>query len=93
MYGLTDKPITDLVPLARMWKNPPKIENVKGCSSEGYKMEERAYHLTAKKETLAFSVATEDKSPLVNPCFVIKNWNSQQQASLRINAEEVGIIV
>lgn len=89
MYGLTDKPITDLVPFARMWKNPPKIENTKCCSSEGYKMEERAYHLTAEKETLSFSVAAEDKSPLVNPCFVIKNWRGQQKAILHINAKKM----
>ena len=52
-------------------------------------MEERAYHLSAEKETLSFSVEAEDESPLVNPCFVIKNWSGQQKASLRINAKEM----
>jgi hypothetical protein len=89
MYGLTDKPITDLVPLARMWRNPPKIENTEGCRSEGYTMEERAYHLSAEKDALSFSVKADDSSPLVNPCFVVKNWSGDQKASLRINAKSV----
>lgn len=85
MYGLTDKPITELVPVAKTWKNPPRIKNTKGCTSEGYRMEERAYHLTTEKDIMSFSVGATADSPLVNPCFVVKNWSEKQQASLRID--------
>ena len=91
MYGLTDKPITELVPLARMWKNPPAIENTQGCKSEGYQMAERAYHLSADQNTMSFSVEADEGSPLVNPCFVVKNWQGQRKASLRINGKEMPV--
>lgn len=88
MYGLTDKPITELVPLARSWKNPPELRDTKGCSSEGYKMEERAYHLVAEKDEMSFSINANDSSPLVNPCFVVKDWNSQQKAVITIDGKK-----
>jgi len=88
-YGLTDKPITELVPLARSWKNAPKIEKAKGCSSDGYKMEERAYHLVADGDALSFVVQASERSPLVNPCFVVKNWKDEKGAVLMIDGQKV----
>jgi hypothetical protein len=38
---------------------------------------------------MSFSVQADDVSPLVNPCFVVKNWSGQRKAILRINGKEV----
>ncbi len=90
IYGFTNKPIKTLLPLARSWNRPPKIENTKGCTSQGYQKSERAYHLSAQNQMLAFSIDASDESPIYNPCFVIKNWGSgKAEATLKINGRKI----
>jgi len=88
MYGLTDEPITSLVPLARSWNRPPAVTDVKGCNSDGYSKEQRAYQLTANASELSFTLDGSENSPVVHPCFVIKNWQSRAvKASVKINGK------
>jgi hypothetical protein len=90
IYGLTDEPITSLVPLARSWNRPPAITNVKGCTSDGYSKEQRAYQLTADTSKLSFTLEASENSPVVNPCFVIKNWHTgTTKAGMQIKGRSV----
>ncbi len=88
IYGFTKKDISTLVPLARMWNNPPELARVRGCSSKGYDKNQRAYILSAENSKLSFKVNASEKSPMVNPCFVVKKW-SGGQAALVINGKAV----
>jgi hypothetical protein len=89
IYGLTDKPISSLVPLGRSWNNPPELTGAKGCIDRGYSMEQRAYQLTAKGKEISFTLDASEQSPLFNPCFVIRSWGSAAKANLRIDGRTV----
>ena len=89
IYGLTDKPVNSLIPLGKSWNNPPHITDAKGCTDRGYSMEQRAYQLTSKAQKVSFALDASQDSPVVNPCFVIKNWGGNSKASLGINGKTV----
>jgi hypothetical protein len=88
MYGFTGRPISELAPLARSWANPPSMSEVAGGVSRGYDKSQRAYQLVASADTLSFKLNGAEDSPIVNPCFVIKNWGSSIAAGLKIDGEE-----
>jgi len=87
MEGMTNKDASALVPLARSWLHPAGISIHSGCSSEGYDRSQRAYVLTATKAPLSFRINASQDSPIVNPCFVVNNWNNSRKARLKINGE------
>jgi len=89
MYGLTDKPAKEPLPLARSWNNPPYITNSSGCGSEGYEQSERAYYLSALADKVSFELAGTQDRPVFNPCFIIKNWSKDSAAGLKVNGREV----
>ena len=93
LYGMTDKGIESLIPLARSWNCPAKLNLMAaGFESEGFNKYERAYVLSRKDSgspsTLKFELAASEKSPIVNPAFIIKNWDAPA-AELAINDEPV----
>ena len=89
MYGFTNQPISELAPLARSWVNPPSMSEVAGGVSRDYDKSQRAYQLVANADTLSFTLGASDDSPVVNPCFVIKNWGSEDDsAGLKIDGEK-----
>jgi hypothetical protein len=88
MFGLTNQSAAELAPLARSWRRAPKLIQIKGCSTSGYKKEERAYHLTAKGPAMSFKLQASKDSPIVNPCFVIKNWGPGK-AGVKIDGKAV----
>jgi len=89
MYGLTNKSAAQLAPLARSWKQAPKLVEAQGCSASGYEKQERAYRLTAKSPAMSFKLQASKDSPVVNPCFVIKNWGSNNKAALKIDSKTI----
>jgi hypothetical protein len=90
MYGLTEKSPERLLVLAKSWNIPPQLFDATGCQVEGYRSEERAYHLIATSKTLSFRVHASEQRPLFNPCFVIKAWNDAvAEAALKINGKEI----
>jgi len=89
MYGLTDKPITDLVPLSKSWNYPPALVNAVGCESNGYSKEQRAYQLRATADRISFTLDASESSPVHNAAFVIKNWGCDSKAGLKINGRVV----
>jgi hypothetical protein len=84
MYGLTNKPAASLINLAKSWNTPASISEAAGCMSEGYAPEQRAYILTKTAEGMSFRLLASESRPVVNPCFVIKNWNSSLSAGVKI---------
>jgi hypothetical protein len=93
LYGMTEKSVTGLVPLAQSWINPPKLILANsGVTSEGYDKYERAYVLTCgpggSPPALELELAATEASPVVNPAFVIRNWG-EANAYLAIDGEEV----
>ncbi|MHC4572633.1 MAG: LamG domain-containing protein [Planctomycetota bacterium] len=90
IMGLTDKPIEQLAPLARSWLEPPKLVS-KGFRSEGYSRDQRAYvwvKETRQEVNLDFVLAASERSPMVNPAFVIRKWG-QVDALLKIDGKRI----
>jgi hypothetical protein len=79
MNGLTTRSPADLLPLAKSWLLPPKMQ-VKGedYHDDGYDPTQRAYVLTRAKGdnpvTLRLTLDGSEASPVVDPAIVIKDW-------------------
>jgi hypothetical protein len=86
-YGFSDESIEVVIPKARFWQNPPKIKDLTGAKSSGFSKDEKAYGFELKDNTMTFTIAASEKSPLVNPAFVIKNWTSKTMAKIKINGK------
>lgn len=85
LYGFTDQHITSLVPLAKSWQDPAALVKVSGAKAHGYDKEQKAFVMTAQGTKVTFTVDASDKRPMVNPCFVIRNWGSDNEAYLKVN--------
>ena len=88
IYGFNNKDVSELVPLARFWNNPPKLSDTKGCTSRGYDKAQRAYILDAGRTSLSFIVKASRKSPLVNPAFVIRNWQADLKPEVKLDGQK-----
>jgi hypothetical protein len=93
LCGLTEKSVTQLLPLAKSWLAPPELKLKTGVlQSQDYDPIQRAYVLTCKETGkpafIEFELLASDESPAVNPAFVIKNWG-QSQPRLTINGKSV----
>jgi len=92
LYGMTQEPITGILPLAKSWINPAKLEVLSpGHTSEGYDKYQRAYVLKGQKgksAVLRVRLLASEDSPLVNPVFVIKDWGDIE-ASMRVNTKRI----
>ena len=75
IYGFTNKDISELVALARFWNRSPNVEINKGAKNAEFKMSEKAYVMEFIGDDLEFEIEATKESPLVNPAFVIENWN------------------
>ncbi len=85
IYGITDLPAAELKYLNRSWNYAPVLSNVSGAESNGYEKGQRAYVLTKRSAKISFSLEGSEGSPILNPCFVIKNWGSDSKARIKIN--------
>jgi len=93
LNGMTDKPVTDLVPLAKSWVSAPKMELVGTTyQSVGYDQAERAYQLvkTEDKElhALRVRILADKEHPIVNPAFVVRDWG-ENDVTLTLNDENI----
>jgi Concanavalin A-like lectin/glucanases superfamily len=85
MYGFTNKPIKDLIPLVKSWNNPPPINRATGVTFEGYDKSQRAYIFKNASSSLTFKISATGEEPLYNPCFVIKGWGERGKAGIKID--------
>lgn len=80
LYGMNDMTMEELVEFGRSWAFAPELKVIgSGFVSNGYDKSERCYHLENADKTansLEFRLEASDQSPLINPAFFIKNWNS-----------------
>lgn len=79
LYGMTDRPVTTLVTLARSWNFPAELQRAGDAfESLGYDQNQRAYMLKRKPAAvppaLTFTLAGSPQSPVLNPAFVVRNW-------------------
>ena len=93
LNGMTDKSVEELVPLTWSWDNPSKATVVEGnFTSDGYDPAELAYQFTCKDanepEELEVKFAAKERSPLVDPAFVLNNWG-YGDAELKINGKTI----
>jgi len=87
MEGMTDQSALSLVGLAKSWLQPPPLETVSDCHSLGYDESQRAYVLSATGAAPAVRIAASADHPIVNLCFVVKNWNCDDRAMLEIDSQ------
>jgi len=81
----SSQPDTMLVPLGKSWLYAPAIDVLSGCESIGYDQSQRAYVIVAKDEMMTFTLNGSSESPIYNPCFLIKNWNTDTAPEISIN--------
>jgi len=89
IYGLTDKSIKTLIPLAKSWRYAPEVQNTKGAKYLGYDQSQKAYIFRITGSNISFNVDGSEDSPVYNPCFVVKNWKSDVKAGLKIGGNEI----
>jgi len=89
MYGLTNKTPEELIPLARSWNSPPKIRKLLDAESYGYRQEQRAYSLRKEGDIISFELKGSEASPVLNPCFLVKNWADLSHAMITVEGKEV----
>jgi hypothetical protein len=90
MYGLSNQGAEKLVPLVKAWNYPAPVRNAGEIRSHGYSKSERAYQFTALSDDMKFMLAGSAERPIVNPCFVIRNWgDAKKLARLIINDREL----
>jgi hypothetical protein len=92
LYGMTPERITELLPLAKSWIQPPQLKLTNSeFESEGFDKFQRAYILARRARnasTLKIELLGTSESPVVNPAFVIKNWGSQN-VDLKIDGKQM----
>jgi len=90
LTGMTDKPVEELIPLAKSWSNPAEIEVIQSHAIAEYKPEERAYHIIPDEngEDLDVVLLGSEDSPVINPAFVIRNWGDNK-VELRIDDKSI----
>jgi len=93
LYGMTDRPIDELITVARSWSEAPKISvQSRGFTSSGYDRSERAYQLVCVEPdthaVLRCRLAARSKSPIYNVPMVVANWGNAG-AALKIDGRKV----
>ena len=91
LYGMTDKPIAELVTVARSWSQAPELTvQSQGFTSSGYDRGERAYQIAcadpAAASVLRCRLAADLESPICNIPMVIANWGNAG-ATLKISGK------
>ncbi|MHC4343295.1 MAG: Calx-beta domain-containing protein [Planctomycetota bacterium] len=84
--------VNNMLPLARSWQYAPSV-SITGAGFTGgsYDKTERAYKFTRtdpQATSLEFTLQGSSSSPIVNPCFVIDDWDNDN-ASLSIDGQPV----
>jgi len=93
LHGLTDKNVEQLVPMAKSWTEPAKLDmKSDGFENKGYDPEQMAYvieaHESGKNTSLEFTLGGTTNSPVIDPAIVIKNLNIKS-FDLEINGKKI----
>ncbi len=79
LNGLTEKPAAALLPLAKSWLSPPRMEIAgDGFAAAGYDPTQRAFVLSRRDASvssgLAVMLRASEESPVMNPVLLIRGW-------------------
>jgi hypothetical protein len=80
LFGLTKKSAADLASLDLSWLQPPVAKVTSGGYDVKFDPAQKAYVLTriigggSRKQNIDITFAANEKSPIVDPALVIKNW-------------------
>jgi hypothetical protein len=95
LFGLTRQSASDLALLDRSWLQPPLLRIEEAEFTSKYDPAQRAYVLTQQvsgsatvKPNLRIMIDGSERSPLVNPAFVIKNWGNFR-ASIKMDGNQL----
>ena len=88
-YGFTDQPVESLIPIAKAWRNPPSTAGCEGGKDAGYDKDQKAFVFLLESEKLSFTITATKESPVVNPAFVIHDWNTESGALIKVNGKTV----
>ena len=93
LYGMTPKPIEELVQLARSWAQAPEmVIKGNGFRCDGYDRNQRSYQIRRTDAEagapLEAEIRASETSPLVNLPLVVHGWGSAD-AALEINGKPV----
>jgi hypothetical protein len=93
LHGMSDRPMDDLVRLARSWLKPPECQ-MHDCGLQWiYDPAERAYVLSRDEKTrqlagLELTIKGRRESPVVNPVLRVPNWGDES-ISLVLNGSKL----
>jgi hypothetical protein len=92
IFGMTEKPVADLVTLAKSWVSPPTL-TIKSASNTSFTYDkfQKAYVFESGmpgSQELQFDLLASEQSPLINPAFIIKNWG-QKEAEVMVNGNKL----
>jgi hypothetical protein len=90
LCGLTSPDAPGVVTLAKSWLSPAPIEAAgKGVAAQAYDPAQRAFVIkrdaAAAPSTLTVTLDASSEKPLVNPAFVVENWEAL--AKVRLNGK------
>jgi hypothetical protein len=86
-YGFTKNKISEIIPIAKYWQNPPNLSKINGAQNLGFKKEEKAYYFDKfQSNSISFTILSNENSPVINPVFVIKNCNNKN-LKIKINGK------
>jgi len=91
LTGSTEKTAGQLVPLTKSWSSPPQLAITSpGFSGGQYDKTQRAYMISqdAPSDILSFTLQCSSGSPMVNACFIVEGWGSDE-AALKIDGGEI----
>jgi len=79
LNGLTEKPAAALLPLAKSWLSPPRLEIAgDGFAAGGYDPTQRAFVLSRRgpstTSALSILLRASEGSPVVNPVLLVRGW-------------------
>jgi hypothetical protein len=91
LHGMTNKAVSELVPLAKSWLNAPRLKLAcSGCSSVGYDPTQMAYVVACGEpgKSCKFELEASKDSPVINPAFVIKGWG-ESDVELAVDGKRI----
>ena len=88
LEGMVDKDKEELIDLGRSWMKAPKISSMNGATGS-YDPGQRAYKLTRETSTIQLTVDASNERPMQNISFVVKDWNSDAHAQVRLDGKDI----
>ena len=88
LEGMSRKGPEELIKLTKSWAQAPEIQALSGCEAFGYHQAKREYPLVATNRHMTVRVNAGEEHPIVNTCFVVRNWGHDGAAEVRIDGAE-----